>query len=73
LDFGPSYGANLSALWDWLWTDVERPVQIVWRDSELNRSALGDSEFEQIRALLHRVQLQDESIGLSDRFSVRFE
>jgi ribonuclease inhibitor len=42
LDFGSSYGANLSALWDRLSTDVERPVQIVWRDSELSRSALGD-------------------------------
>ncbi|MGQ4357915.1 barstar family protein [Streptomyces drozdowiczii] len=30
LDFGPYYGHNLSALWDRLSRDVERPVEIVW-------------------------------------------
>ncbi|MGW2857185.1 barstar family protein, partial [Streptomyces sp. NPDC001215] len=43
LDFGPYYGANLSALWDRLSTDVERPVEIVWKESELSRTALGES------------------------------
>ncbi|WP_406364791.1 barstar family protein [Streptomyces sp. NBC_01546] len=73
LDFGPYYGANLSALWDRLSTDVERPVEIVWKESELSRRALGESEFEKIRDLLLRVQSQDESFGLSHRFSVTFE
>ncbi|MEE1941949.1 barstar family protein [Streptomyces sp. TRM 70361] len=73
LDFGPYYGANLSALWDRLSADVERPVEIVWKESELSRRALGEIEFEKIRDLLLRVQSQDESFGWSDRFSVIFE
>ncbi|GAA2405737.1 hypothetical protein GCM10010433_00170 [Streptomyces pulveraceus] len=73
LDFGSYYGANLSALWDRLSTDVERPVEIVWKESELSRRALGENEFEKIRDLLLRVQSQDESFGWPDRFSVTFE
>ncbi|ARH94935.1 barstar family protein [Streptomyces lydicus] len=73
LDFGPYYGANLSALWDRLSTDVERPIEIVWKRSGLSRTALGESEFEKVRDLLLRVQSQDESFGWSDRFSVIFE
>ncbi|WP_055531745.1 barstar family protein [Streptomyces graminilatus] len=73
LDFGPYYGANLSALWDRLSTDVERPVEIVWKASELSRTALGDQEFESIRDLLLRVQSQDQSFGWSSRFTVTFE
>lgn len=73
LDFGPHYGANLSALWDRLSTDIERPVEIVWKESALSRKVLGESEFEKIRDLLLRVQSQDQSFGLSDRFSVTFE
>lgn len=72
LDFGPHYGANLSALWDRLSTDVERPVEVVWKESALSRAALGEREFEKIRDLLLRVQLQDESFGWSDRFTVKF-
>ncbi|MFG2424126.1 barstar family protein [Streptomyces sp. NPDC048448] len=73
LDFGPYYGANLSALWDRLSTDVERPVEIVWKQSKVSRIALGESEFDKIRDLLLRVQAQDQSLGLSSRFSVTFE
>lgn len=72
LDFDPYYGANLNALSDRLSTDVERPVEIVWRESALSRTALGESEFEKIRNLLLRVQRQDQSFGWSDRFSVTF-
>lgn len=73
LDFGPFYGANLSALWDRLSTDVERPIEMVWTRSELSRRSLGEIEFERIRDLLLRVQSQDESLGRVDRFSVTFE
>lgn len=72
LDFDPYYGANLNALSDRLSTDVEQPVEIVWRESALSRTALGESEFEKIRNLLLRVQRQDQSFGWSDRFSVTF-
>ncbi|WP_330349926.1 barstar family protein [Streptomyces sp. NBC_00582] len=72
LDFGPYYGANPSALWDRLSTDVERPVDIVWKNSSASRAALGEETFERIRALLLRVQAQDDSYGFGDRFSVTF-
>ncbi|MFI9585829.1 barstar family protein [Streptomyces sp. NPDC052236] len=52
LDFGPFYGANLNALWDRLSTDVERPVEIVWRNSERSKEYFGESEFQEIRSLL---------------------
>jgi len=73
LDFGSYYGANLSALWDRLSTDVERPIEIVWKESELSRMALGEIEFVKIHDLLLRVQSQDESFGWPDRFSVTFQ
>ncbi|ELP62117.1 barstar family protein [Streptomyces turgidiscabies] len=73
LDFGPHYGANLNALWDRLSTDVERPVKIIWKESGLSRTALGENEFKVIHDLLLRVQSQDQSFGWPDRFSVTFE
>ncbi|QSY50599.1 MULTISPECIES: barstar family protein [Streptomyces] len=73
LDFGPYYGANLSALWDRLSTDVERPVEIVWRDSAASRQALGEAEFGKIRDVLMRAQSQDESFGMDERLTVTFE
>lgn len=72
LDFGPYYGANLDALWDRLSTDVERPVDVIWREVDFSRRVLGESEFAKIRDLLLRVQSQDESIGWPDRFTVTF-
>ncbi|MFC9055139.1 barstar family protein [Streptomyces anthocyanicus] len=73
LDFGPYYGANPSALWDRLSTDVERPIEIIWKEAELSKEALGEDEFEKIRDLFLRVQSQDQSFGYSDRFTVTFE
>ncbi len=72
LDFGPYYGANLAALWDRLSKDVERPVELIWRDSETSRDAMGASAFGDLRDLLLRVQAQDERFGWQDRFTVRF-
>jgi len=46
LDFGASYGANLSALWDRLSTGVERPIEMVWKKSEISKAALGEIEFD---------------------------
>ncbi|EOC1315379.1 barstar family protein, partial [Cronobacter turicensis] len=43
LNFGPYYGRNLDALWDLLSTDVERPVKIIWLNSDLSRNNLGYS------------------------------
>ncbi|MGW1296637.1 barstar family protein [Streptomyces sp. NPDC002533] len=73
LDFGPYYRPNLPALWDRLSTDIERPVELIWRNSEASKAAMGASEFDDLRDLLLRVQAQDEDFGFSDRFTVRFE
>lgn len=72
LDFGPYYGGNPAALWDRLTTDVERPVELVWSDSELSRAALGETGFAKFRSLLLRVQEQDLAYGPAERFSVTF-
>lgn len=73
LDFGPFYGNNLSALWDRLSTDVERPVELVWRDSAVSREALGDEVFEKLTEVLLEVQAQDENWKLINRFTVQFD
>ncbi|WP_416980848.1 barstar family protein [Streptomyces sp. T028] len=73
LDFGPYYRPNLAALWDRLSADVERPVELIWRNSDTSRDAMGVSAFDDLRDLLLRVQAQDEDFGWDDRFTVRFE
>jgi ribonuclease inhibitor len=35
LDFGSYFGSNLDALWDVLTSDVERPFEIRWINSEI--------------------------------------
>jgi ribonuclease inhibitor len=57
LDFPPHAAANLDALWDVLRTDVEGPFEIVWRDHEAARAAMG-TDFEKIVSLL--AQLAEE-------------
>lgn len=73
LDFGPYYSPNLAALWDRLSTDIERPVELIWRNSEASRDAMGVSAFSELRDLLLRVQAQDIDFGFEERFTVRFE
>jgi ribonuclease inhibitor len=73
LDFGPYYGRNLDALWDRLSTDVERPVELIWENSGASKAILGVEVFEKISSVLIRVMDQDESFGLDERFTVRFE
>ena len=70
LNFGPYYGRNLDALFDRLSTDVERPVTLVWKHSEISREHMGDS-FSAVVDVLRRVQAQDEKWGLRETF--RFE
>lgn len=73
LDLGSYYRPNLAALWDILSVDIERPIRLVWRDSELSRRAMGDSDFSALRDVLLRVQAQDEGFNLEERFVVLFE
>lgn len=73
LDLGSYYRPNLAALWDILSADVERPVQVIWRNSNESRVAMGSQAFDPVRDLLLRVQVQDEEFGWAERFTVRFE
>lgn len=73
LDFGPYYGRNLDALWDRLSADVERPVEVIWERYEESKTLLGVEAFERISSVLIRAMDQDESFGLDERFTVRFE
>lgn len=73
LSLGSYYRPNLAALWDILSTDIERPIQLVWRESNESRIAMGKQDFDPIRDLLLRVQAQDEKFGWDERFTVRFE
>ncbi|MFI5980862.1 barstar family protein [Streptomyces sp. NPDC051555] len=72
LDFGPFYGHNLSALWDRLSTDVERPVEIVWENVTSSRESMGDEAFEEIASVLLRAAKADESNRVGKRLTVRF-
>lgn len=67
-----NYGSNLDALWDRLSTDIERPVTLVWRDSEVSRKKLGEV-FQQIVDVLERVKAQDREWNLQGRFEYRLE
>ncbi|WP_329787716.1 barstar family protein [Lentzea sp. DG1S-22] len=73
LDFGPYYGNDLSALWDRLSTDVERPVELVWTDSAASREPLGDSAYSKIARVLTDVMERDAARPPAHRFVVRFE
>ena len=59
LDLEPYYGNNLDALWDSLTTNVERPVSLIWLDSETSRENLGDEAFNMIVQILQKVQDYD--------------
>ncbi|MFD9889940.1 barstar family protein [Amycolatopsis sp. NPDC059027] len=69
LDFGPYYGHNLSALWDRLSRDVERPVHLVWRDAEASKAALGDSPFDAILRILEDAAEEDRHSPHPERFT----
>jgi ribonuclease inhibitor len=67
LNFGPYYGKNLDALWDRLSTDIERPIKIIWLNSELSRMGLG-SYFDKIIEVFEKVKLQDLNFNWEEKF-----
>lgn len=69
LSFPSYYGFNLHALWDVLSTDIERPVTIIWNDSEKSKTQMGEREFQWIVDVLKRTEQQDLSFGWEDRFT----
>ncbi|MER2472152.1 Barstar [Photorhabdus australis subsp. thailandensis] len=72
LEFGPYYGNNLDALWDRLSNDIERPVTIVWLNSESSHRYLGDT-FKKIVTIFSRVKEQDINFKLADKFDYQLE
>ncbi|WP_043593102.1 barstar family protein [Chromobacterium haemolyticum] len=67
LEMGSYYGANLDALWDRLSNDIERPVSLVWVNSEQSRQYLGEV-FDKIVGVLERVKEQDIDFNFEERF-----
>ena len=72
LDFGPYYGRNLNALWDRLYRDVERPVELVWADAAVSEENLGAELFATIAKLMTDVMADDAKHPAENRFTVRF-
>jgi ribonuclease inhibitor len=68
LEFGEYYGRNLAALRDRLLTDVPQPVRIVWLDSRISRSRLGEEVFSKIVGVFAEAADQDLAFGWSERF-----
>ena len=68
LNFGPHYGNNLSALWDRLTTDVERPVRLIWKDAYMSRNAMGDDGFSKVVSVFRDVEQQDREYKRSEVF-----
>jgi ribonuclease inhibitor len=73
LGFPPYYGNNVHALWDCLTVDVERPVDVLWINSEASRAVLGDEAFERLKGVLVRVMEWDRERSWKNKFTVRFE
>lgn len=71
IGFGPDYGQNLSALWDRLTTDVERPLILELRDSSACQKSLGESLYRRITELFRDVERNDQTLGLKERFELR--
>lgn len=67
LNFGSYYGNNLDALWDRLSTDVERPIQIIWLNSELSRKSLGEV-FDKIINIFERIKQQNLRFNWGESF-----
>ncbi|UNK63020.1 barstar family protein [Buttiauxella ferragutiae] len=60
------YGRNLDALWDVLTGMVERPVNLVWINSEISRTRL--QRYEKIVELLKDVAERDVALGRISKF-----
>jgi ribonuclease inhibitor len=69
LDFGPHYGNNLAAMRDRLSSDVERPVTLIWMNSDSSREALGNDLFDRVVAVFRFVEEQDKMFGWDERFT----
>jgi ribonuclease inhibitor len=62
------YENNLNALWDLLSANVERPFELIWKNSKESRNTMGSS-YQKIVNILERAKNQDESFGWDERFT----
>lgn len=53
-DFPDYFGRNLDALYDVLSTDLEGPLEVIWRDSVVSLAAMGN-DFQRLRDVLESV------------------
>lgn len=60
------YGRNLDALWDVLTGIVERPINLVWINSEISRERL--LRYEEIINLFNDVAEIDNVLGRESKF-----
>ena len=69
LNLSGYYGRNLSALWDALSADVERPVRLLWKNSAASHAAMG-AGFQRVVDVLRRVERQDIELNLARKFEL---
>lgn len=62
------YGQNIHALWDVLSMGLERPLQLIWYDSDYSEKKMGSS-FNKILEVLERTRIQDENYGWENKFN----
>ena len=70
LNLSVHYGKNLHALSDVLSVDIERPITLVWRDSQVSKMYMDDA-FDRIVGVLKRIEAQDLQWRLTEVFSVK--
>lgn len=66
------YGNNLNSLWDLLSTDVERPIEIVWKNSKESEQSMGET-FKKTISIFERTKNQDISLGLDEKFEYKLK
>lgn len=62
------HGNNLNALWDLLSANAERPLELIWKNSNDSRDTMGGS-YEKIVNILERARSQDERFEWHKRFT----
>jgi len=72
LPFPHYYGRNLNALWDVMSTDIEGPVELIWKNIEVSRRCFPD-RCEKIIELLKEVEQFDIEMNFEDKFTLILE
>ena len=67
MDFGPFYGKNFSALWDFLSTEVERPIEIKLINSKMLEKKLSEN-YHRLVYVFEKMEKYDEEMGFKEKF-----